>query len=147
MNYRVLLVYTLILIILGCESAETIKTGTYEFSRISRVEMGFRYVFQGVRGINCSAKSLILNSDSSFVYAKAPFIITGKWEFNKDSLFLLTEECRWENDSLKMNYPPDKTPMLTVQPAVFKVKDDYLLRFLPTNDNKRIIEKLKFITP
>ena len=83
MNPRILFVSIIILIILGCESADIIKTGTYEFSRISRVEMGFRYFFQGVRGINCSAKSLILNSDSSFVYTKYPFIITGKWKYKR----------------------------------------------------------------
>ena len=147
MKLRNIIGSVLVLIILSCESGNTIKTGTYSIVHISRVEMGLRYIFQGVRGTICSDRSLTLNPDSSFVYSNYPFISTGIWEYKRDSLILQLRESNWIDDSLKMKYPQDKTPRISLKPVVFKVKSEYLIRFLSIGNGKKIISKLKFNMP
>lgn len=51
------------------------------------------------------------------------------------------------DDSLKMKYPQDKTPRISLKPVVFKVTSEYLIRFLSIGNGKKIISKLKFNMP
>jgi hypothetical protein len=146
MRGKFILVVLLILQI-SCTNHKQLKTGTYVFVSLNRFEMAFRYVFQNVVGYNCSGRSLTINEDSTFVYMKVPYKIIGIWKKKNDYLILKQRTHFWINDSIKKVYQPYFRNKFNTGPIVFLIKEDYLIRLLPIQNHRWIIEKLKFNVP
>ena len=147
MRSRSIIGIILLLSFLGCKSPDNLQIGTYETVEIGKIEFGFRYVFQHVRGYLCSIRSLKLEADSSFELLNLPFISSGTWSYNNDSLILKIEESYWVNDSIKSKYPPDKIPEIFLKPISFRVNGENLLRLRPVGNDQKAIVKLKLIKP
>ncbi len=130
----------------ACVSHYQIKMGTYKSVPFGKFEMKYKYFFSGVIGFHCGSK-LIISSDSSFIYERYPFISSGTWHCNQDSLTLVFNEYKWMNDSLKIKFSHDKMPVFHDEPRNYQVRENYLIRYIPTNNNKKIVEKLEFNTP
>jgi len=147
MKLRKIVGITSLILFLGCQASENIKIGTYEIVRMNRIEMGFRYIFQNVRGTLCTNNKLNLKADSSFEFFNYPFISLGRWSFKNDSLCLNISDSQWQNDSLKSIFPPDRTPIASLQPVFFRVNGENLIRIRPLSNNKKAIVKLKLKQP
>jgi hypothetical protein len=96
---------------------------------MTRPEIVFRYVFQRVIGYNCSARSLRINPDSSFIYTKHPYTITGVWKKRSEYLILIPTHHKWISDSIKMKYQVYYPKPFKEEPIVFQIKQDYFIRF------------------
>jgi hypothetical protein len=114
---------------------------------MNRIETGFRYLFQNVKGVNCGSQYVTIKNDSTFTYSTYSKTQTGKWRYSNDSLVLNSSEIHFKIDSLKKYDYPGSTRTINYKQIIFKVKKDYLIRFLITSTNDKIIEKLKFNAP
>lgn len=137
----------LLVLLISCDSHKEIKTGTYLFTSMTRPEIVYRYVFQRVIGYNCSARSLTINVDSSFIYTKVPYTITGIWKKRNDFLILIPTYHKWISDSIKIKDQAYYPKPFKEEPIVFQIKRNLLIRFLELHNHRWIIEKLKFNAP
>jgi hypothetical protein len=136
----------LCILIIGCSSDYKVKTGFYVSKPYSRIESIFKMYFCGYKAFLCGSR-LILYPDSTFIYERFPFISSGSWFQDKDSLALRFNGYSWMNDSLKSLYPKDKIPVFNSDPRRFKVEKDYLFRKIKLKDNKYVMERLLCKSP
>ena len=128
MKLNVFLVSILILVFIGCQSSHELKPGIYKFSRPSRIESVLRYVFQGVTGLNCSARSLQINKDSTFIYERYPFTFTGNWQVVNDSLSLVIIDYGQKPDSLYSRLNKGREPYELSTKIAYKIREKLMIR-------------------
>jgi len=130
----------------GCASYYPTRVGTYKSVPLGKIEMEFKYFFSGLKGYCCGSK-LVINVDSSFIYERFPFISSGTWHRDQDSLILVFKEFKWINDSLIRKFPKDKMPVFHNEPRKYLVRENYFIRYISISNNKEIVEKLEFNAP
>ena len=141
---RVAIVLIIICCISCSSTTDSVKTGTYKSIKLSKIELGIRYVFQSVKTypINCQ---LDLNIDSTFTYTTCGSINTGVWRSFSDSLLLFVETNRFRNDSLNDTGFNGHFPKIPEKPIAYKINKNKLIRFIMFPGNEKGIEKLKLV--
>ena len=137
------LLILLLIIMSGCSPSGEIKTGTYKYYQIPRIEFLFRYSFQDVHGFRCGVKELTLNNDSTFIYDLHSEIFTGKWKLAKGKLSLVFTQMEYVDEDRKKEMM-GKPCHLPGQPFVYNINHDNLVRIINVS-KYNIIEKLKFV--
>jgi len=132
--------------LLGCSDKTTIKTGTYTYVRISKLQLGYLFLTKGVKSYFVGSE-LILNKDSTFKYTTCGNIMNGTWSSFKDSLLLKITKNRWRIDSLDKFGFNGTWPRIPAKPIGFKIENDYLEKIHTLKNGEKVIEKLKFNMP
>ena len=138
----------IVLIIICCISCssttDSVKTGTYKSVKLSKIELGIRYIFQSVKTYTIYCQ-LDLNVDSTFTYTTCGSIQTGKWRSFNDSLLMFAETNRFRIDSLNDAGYYGLFPKIPKKPFVYKIKRNKLLRFIMFDGNEKGLERLKLV--
>ncbi len=133
-------------LLFGCSNQTSIKYGKYTFVRLSKIELGYLFLTQGIKSyfVGCE---LILQKDSTFKYTTCGNIMTGTWNCFRDSLFLNVTKNRWRNDSLAKNGFNGAWPQIPEKPIGFKCGHDRLVKIHILKNGERIVEELKLNVP
>lgn len=142
---RVAIALMIVCCIYCSSTTDSVKTGTYKSVKISKIELGIRYIFQSVITYTIYCQ-LDLNIDSTYTYTTCGSIQTGKWRSFNDSLLMFAETNRFRIDSLNDAGYYGLFPKIPKKPFVYKIKRNKLLRFIMFDGNEKGIEKLKLVS-
>jgi hypothetical protein len=146
MKDKILIFLILFLLCNGCNSHNPIKIGMYKSVPFGRVEMGLKYLIYGLRGYYCGSK-LIIKADSSFIYERSPYISSGIWYREQDSVVLVFKDCNYINDSIKFIYQKYNISPYNDKARKYFVGKHYLYREKKFKNNENVYEKLEFNAP
>ena len=91
---------SIVLIFLFSCSNQTQLIGTYKSDDLNYFEKTWKYFIQGYTSFAIGTE-LEIKNDSLFDLTTCANIITGKWFYLNDSLYLVYETNKWRNDSLQ----------------------------------------------
>jgi hypothetical protein len=134
----------IILFTIGCSKTDQFKTGTYSFVEISKLELGYLYITQGINNYALGSK-IYIDIDSTFLYITCGNIMTGKWRCKDGNLFLQIQTNRWRNDSLNKYGWHGVWPIIPDKALKLEIDGDCIICIRQFNEGHKIIEKLRFI--
>jgi len=129
---------------IGCTKSPQLRTGTYSFVELSKLELGYLYITQGINNYSVGSK-MILSRDSTFQYITCGNIITGTWRSQVDTLYIKIRTNRWRNDSLNKYGWDGVWPSIPEKPLKFTIDGDCLIFIRHASDGHKVIEKLKYV--
>jgi hypothetical protein len=132
------------MIMIGCTKSSKLRTGTYSFVEISKLELGYLYITKGINNFSLGSK-MLLSKDSTFQYITCGNIITGTWRSKLDTLYAEIRTNRWRNDSLNKYGWDGVWPSIPDKPLKFVIDGDCLIYIRHFSDGHKTIEKLKYV--
>ena len=100
--------------------------GTYKSESPKKNVKVWNYYTKGYSSYIVGAE-LTLQIDSVFNLLTCSTISSGKWYYEKDSLYLVYETHRWRSDSLQKHGYEGKWPEIPENPIAIKIKNNKLL--------------------
>ncbi len=135
----------IILIVLFCPvqgRQVTVECGIYKTITLSKFEQAWMLYVHGIQRRSVG-NQLTVYPDSTFVYSTCAIIGKGRWNVDRDTLFLKMLENRWKNDSLNKHGFKGTWPKIPAKPFGFRIDGDRLERIYIHDDGSKSIEELR----